>query len=50
MFRMAFLLMLKNYLYLYNPLYLGLSDVLDEFSVLKELYDIFVKRCVFKFR
>lgn len=47
---MAFLLMLKNYLHLYSPLYLESSEInmLDVFSVLKQLCDIIVKICIFK--
>lgn len=40
----------QKLLYLYNHLYLGSSDrnMLDVFSILKELYDIVVKNSVFK--
>lgn len=53
MFRMAFfVVVLKNYLILFSPLYLGSSDInmLDVFSVPKELYCYSHKKIVFKFR
>lgn len=53
MFTMALLFVaVQNYLHLYNPLYLGLSGInlLDVLSILRGLYDVVVKRCVFKFR